>query len=105
MFGLRMMTNMYVPDATGRDRPFVTDKELRDGKSKASPFRTACLNRTCYPRSRAHGPKPPSSERINTLHNGQWKCTGEWTSSGKSAKCLSHVRSESEGRATLKHMA
>merc|ERR1712113_567005 len=71
MFGLRTINNIYVADGTGRDSSITLSREFKGGRS-ISPNGgiSAFAGTPCYPKKRPHGPKPPSSLRIQTLYKG-----------------------------------
>mmetsp|Transcript_59598 Transcript_59598/g.134391 ORF Transcript_59598/g.134391 Transcript_59598/m.134391 type:complete len:187 (-) Transcript_59598:43-603(-) len=73
MFGLKLISNGYIPDGTGRDVYMTRDAEVYSGRSKPAPYRTACLGRECHPRrhSASRGPKPPSGDRLASLLGGK----------------------------------
>merc|ERR1719468_550452 len=106
MYGLAAISNFYTPDGTGRDRIFVLDPEVKGGRTNARPYRTACLGRQCHPPNRVCGPKPPSSERVEHLVKGKWKCSGQWADTSRSASCIPYNRDNSiVGSARAKYEA
>eukprot|EP00747_Dinoflagellata_sp_TGD_P168495 gnl/TRDRNA2_/TRDRNA2_194987_c0_seq1.p1 gnl/TRDRNA2_/TRDRNA2_194987_c0~~gnl/TRDRNA2_/TRDRNA2_194987_c0_seq1.p1 ORF type:complete len:203 (+),score=18.02 gnl/TRDRNA2_/TRDRNA2_194987_c0_seq1:98-706(+) len=89
-YGLRLMTNMYVADGSGRDFHITGNKDLRNGKLVAGSIDIQYLPGHTKPKDRRNGPKPPNRARCEMLYRG-----------GRSAEPVQRPQWETAHDATL----
>eukprot|EP00931_Biecheleriopsis_adriatica_P051980 TRINITY_DN30188_c0_g1_i1.p1 TRINITY_DN30188_c0_g1~~TRINITY_DN30188_c0_g1_i1.p1 ORF type:complete len:202 (+),score=38.15 TRINITY_DN30188_c0_g1_i1:46-606(+) len=77
MYGLKLISNGYIPDGTGRDTYMTRDKEVTFGRSQPAPYRTASLGRQSQTIRRMGVPTAPSRRRLQQMQSGERVCTSE----------------------------
>lgn len=85
MYGLKQISNGYIPDGSGRDTYMTRDAEVRFGRSQPADWRTASRGRECHPKKCKGVPSVPSRSRVQQMIRGQWQCTGQWCTTSRSA--------------------